>query len=100
VGSLPTRRPYEAGKLPALREVLRHQLRKSYIHQKESAMRQLMLFSISMLLWVSTVLTAQTPTLQEQLKDVEVGDHWIYNDFQAAVAKAKSEGKPLFVLFR
>lgn len=63
-------------------------------------MKKLASFSITMLLLLSIPLIAQTPNLQDQLKDFEVGDHWIYNDFQAAVAKAKSEGKLLFVLFR
>ena len=52
------------------------------------------------ILFLSILWIAHAQNLQEQLKDVEVGDHWIYNDFQAAVAKAKSDGMPLFVLFR
>ncbi len=52
------------------------------------------------ILCLSILWIAHAQNLQEQLKDFEVGDHWIYNDFQAAVTKAKSEGKPLFVLFR
>ena len=62
-------------------------------------MRKLAVFFLPILL-VSILWIAHAQNLQEQLKDVEVGDHWIYNDFQAAVAKAKSDGMPLFVLFR
>lgn len=39
-------------------------------------------------------------SLQSALEDVEVGDHWIYNDLQAGIARARRENKPLFVVFR
>ena len=44
--------------------------------------------------------SAQTPALQTLLNDIEVGDHWIYDDYAKAVAQAKETGKPLLVLFR
>lgn len=66
-------------------------------------MRKILIFSIAMFLLSLSLplnMRGQAPGLKDQLKDFEVGDHWIYNDFQAAVDKAKKEGKALFVLFR
>ncbi len=40
------------------------------------------------------------PDLQKQLKDTEIGAHWIYDDIPKGFAEAKRSGKPLFVLFR
>ncbi len=37
---------------------------------------------------------------KEDLKDAEVGDHWIYDDWEAALKLAKKEKKPIFALFR
>jgi len=37
--------------------------------------------------------------LRDALKD-DVGDHWIYDDYPAAVTRAKQTGRPLLVLFR
>jgi hypothetical protein len=39
-------------------------------------------------------------SLQDVLEDVEVGDHWDYNDWEAASAAAKRSGKPVLALFR
>lgn len=39
-------------------------------------------------------------SLQNALEDVEVGDHWAYNDLDAGLARARRENKPLFVVFR
>jgi len=44
--------------------------------------------------------TGTAQTLQSALEDAEVGDHWIYNDLDAGIARAKRENKPLFVVFR
>ncbi|MDX1944778.1 MAG: Trx7/PDZ domain-containing (seleno)protein [Pirellulaceae bacterium] len=41
----------------------------------------------------------QTP-LGQALKDIEVADHWIYDDLPAAIAQAKATGKPLLVVLR
>ena len=38
--------------------------------------------------------------LQTNLKDLEVGGEWIYDDLNQGIALAKESGKPLFVLFR
>lgn len=55
---------------------------------------------ISFLFLCAVALAAFGQTIQEELKDLEVGDQWIYNDYQKAVSTAKATGKPLFVLFR
>ena len=39
-------------------------------------------------------------SLQQVLKDTEVGAHWIYDDYSKAVSQAKETGKPLLVAFR
>lgn len=38
--------------------------------------------------------------LQRNLKDTNVGKHWIYNDLKEGNAQAKATGKPLLVVFR
>lgn len=38
--------------------------------------------------------------LGESVKDIEVAEHWIYDDFPAAQAEAKKTGKPLLVVLR
>jgi hypothetical protein len=38
--------------------------------------------------------------LQRNLKDIDIGKHWIYNDLKEGYAQAKATGKPLLVLFR
>jgi hypothetical protein len=38
--------------------------------------------------------------LQRNLKDTNVGKHWIYNDLKAGTAQARATGKPLLVVFR
>jgi hypothetical protein len=38
--------------------------------------------------------------LQRNLKDTDVGKHWIYNDLKEGNAQAKATGKPLLVVFR
>jgi hypothetical protein len=38
--------------------------------------------------------------LKAKLKDTQVSDLWIYDDFEQAKARAKETGKPLFVVFR
>lgn len=42
---------------------------------------------------------AKTP-LGESLKDIDVAEHWIYDDLPRAVAEAKSSGKPLMIVLR
>ena len=54
------------------------------------------------LIAITTGLRADAPktALGEALKDIEVADHWIYDDWPKAVAEAKSSGKPLLVVLR
>lgn len=60
-------------------------------------------FTISLVLAVafapSPRLYAQAD-LQRNLKDTDVGKHWIYNDLKEGNAQAKATGKPLLVVFR
>jgi hypothetical protein len=57
-------------------------------------------FSLLGLLAVSaSSLPAKTP-LGEALKDIDVAEHWIYDDLPKAVDEAKSSGKPLLVVLR
>lgn len=58
----------------------------------------LLLGSVCSLAFAS-LLSAKTP-LGEALKDIDVADHWIYDDLPKAVAEAKSTGKPLMVVIR
>ena len=41
----------------------------------------------------------KTP-LGEALKDIDVADHWIYDDWSLGLAQAKETGKPLLVVLR
>jgi hypothetical protein len=38
--------------------------------------------------------------LQRNLKDTNVGKHWIYNDLKEANSQARATDKPLLVVFR
>jgi hypothetical protein len=38
--------------------------------------------------------------LRDQLKDLDLDERWIYDDWPAARARAAREGKPIFALFR
>ena len=40
------------------------------------------------------------PPLREQVKDMEIAPHWIYDDLPKALAEAKQTGKPLMVVVR
>src|SRR5262245_57653930 len=42
---------------------------------------------------------AKSP-LGESLKDIDVADHWIYDDWPAAVQQAKATGKPILAVCR
>ncbi len=43
---------------------------------------------------------AAQDSLRLELKDVEVGEHWIYGDWEAARSRAARQKKPIFALFR
>lgn len=45
-------------------------------------------------------LPANGQSLQESLDDLEVGDRWEYNEWEAAQAAAAESGKPILALFR
>ena len=55
--------------------------------------------SFLVLLTTSTVCLAQRE-LQKSLKDIEVAEHWIYDDLPQAYAKAKATEKPILVVLR
>lgn len=46
------------------------------------------------------LLTQDAEKKRDILKDIDPGDGWIYDDYTTALAKAKKESKPLFVVFR
>jgi hypothetical protein len=52
-----------------------------------------------MILALTPGLHAQ-PDLQRNLKDTNVGKHWIYNDLKEGITQARATGKPLLVVFR
>lgn len=60
-------------------------------------MRSLAFLSLYFL--IAAAAQAQSP-LGEALKDIPVADHWIYDDFPKAIARAKAENKPLMVVIR
>lgn len=51
-------------------------------------------------LLVSAVFAQDGGDLRELLQDVELGNEWVYNDVDAAFARAKAVGKPVLALFR
>jgi serine protease Do len=57
------------------------------------------LFITGLLLAAASAASAKSP-LGEALKDIDVADHWIYDDLPKAVAEAKSTGKPLMIVLR
>ncbi len=44
--------------------------------------------------------SASGQSLQESLDDLDVGEHWRYNDWNGAREAAAHEKKPIFALFR
>jgi hypothetical protein len=54
---------------------------------------------LGMIVAPSPSLQAQSD-LQRNLKDTNVGKHWIYNNLKEGDAQAKATGKPLLVVFR
>ncbi len=42
----------------------------------------------------------QQNILQQTLRDIRLGDSWIYDDWDAARKLAAREGKPIFAVFR
>jgi len=48
----------------------------------------------------SFAIAAEKSPLGESLNDIDVADHWIYDDWPRAVAQAKATGKPLLVVLR
>lgn len=62
-----------------------------------------MRFLVASLLWAALAAPptfADDGTLRESLRDLEVGDRWVYSDWDAARERAKAAKKPLFVVFR
>ena len=44
--------------------------------------------------------TSGAQELQQQLKDAELGKHWIYDDLDRAFVEAKMTRKPILAQFR
>jgi hypothetical protein len=61
--------------------------------------RATILFVLGTIFASTSGLHAQSD-LQRNLKDTNVGKHWIYNDLKDGFAHAKATGKPLLVVFR
>jgi serine protease Do len=61
---------------------------------------RLFLLPVLFILTAITLAAADRSPLGESLKDIDIADHWIYDDFPAAVAQAKATGKPLLVVLR
>lgn len=55
---------------------------------------------LAVLIAVSPCAGEEQSPLGMALKDIEVGKHWIYDDFPRAVAEAKASGRPLLVVVR
>src|SRR6185436_3703902 len=57
--------------------------------------------SFSLLFGLSVIsAAADRSPLGDSLKDIVVADHWIYDDWNAAVAKAKGTGRPILAVLR
>src|SRR6188768_1201604 len=62
---------------------------------------RLILCVLLALSWAGSQLEAEDKSpLGEALKDIDVADHWIYDDWPRAVAEAKATGKALLVVLR
>jgi serine protease Do len=55
---------------------------------------------VAYLLLASTSASHAKSPLGEALNDIDVADHWIYDNWPRAVAEAKATGKPLLVVLR
>jgi len=57
------------------------------------------LLLVSLCLALTRTVEAKSP-LGEAVRDIDVAEHWIYDDWSKALAEAKSTGKPLLVVIR
>ena len=48
----------------------------------------------------SAAFAREESILQKDLKDTRLGSHWIYDDVELAISRARAKKKPLLVLFR
>ncbi|MCI0463165.1 MAG: PDZ domain-containing protein [Gemmataceae bacterium] len=62
-----------------------------------TAMR--LLVAVCALAGLSPAALAQ-PGLRQELKDIEIAPHWIYDDLPEALAQARKTGKPILIVFR
>ena len=67
---------------------------------KRSAFHVISVIIFIVLTQIDLIVQAGPTALQTDLKDLEVGEQWIYGDLEKGIALAKESGKPLFVLFR
>lgn len=63
-------------------------------------MRRCLSFLIIVIGTLTTLGANAEEGLRERLGDVDLAEHWIYDDFARAKAEATRSGKPLLVLFR
>lgn len=60
------------------------------------------LFASALLLCPIITASAADPSgqLKQTLEDIDVGNRWFYNDWEAAKAAAQKSKKPILALFR
>ena len=63
-------------------------------------MRTVLRLLVLATLTANFAIAAEKSPLGESLKDIDVADHWIYDDWPRAVEQAKATGKPLMVVLR
>src|SRR5262245_17992120 len=51
-------------------------------------------------LFGATGLAGEKSPLGESVKDIDIAEHWIYDNWPKAVAEAKATGKPILVVIR
>src|SRR5688572_9377746 len=49
---------------------------------------------------INSAPAAEKSPLGQSLNDIDVADHWIYDDWPRALAEAKATGKPILVVLR
>ena len=64
------------------------------------AISRVFLLSAVVCTTASMAFTREESLLQKDLKDTRLGSHWIYDDVELAMSRARAKKKPLLVLFR
>ena len=64
------------------------------------AISRVFLLSAVVCVATSVAFAREESILQKDLKDTRLGSHWIYDDVELAISRARAKKKPLLVLFR